>query len=146
MSGNDKKPTLKLPLEGEPAETKTHGNENTASTPILPVPVRNYNAFVASALSEGGVNAITGKELVALLELKDGRELTKLVERERKAGIPICASVDNRKPGYYLAAEPSEFARYIKSLDRRLKNISRTRASCEATLNQWTGQAQMEGF
>lgn len=100
---------------------------------------------VSAMLLHGKDNAITGGKLVEILELKDIRELTQLIERERRAGLPICASTDQTRPGYYLAAGTAELEAYINSLDRRLHNVSQTRRHLESTLLRMTGQEKMGG-
>ena len=102
--------------------------------------------MVYECLSKGKENAIPGKDLVALLELKDLRELTQIIERERKDGCPICASTDTNSPGYYLADGPDELWEYIKSLGRRLHNIAVTRRHLEDTLDRMSGQDKMGGW
>lgn len=100
---------------------------------------RQYGA-VSSLLMTGEANAVPARELVGLLGVKGTREISKLVERERRAGAPICAAVSGEDRGYYLADTPAELARYLRSLDRRLKNIRLTREAVQATLDQMTGQ------
>ena len=78
---------------------------------------------VSSVLQHGEQGAIPGKVLVAMLKLKNQRELTRIIEHERKSGIPICASVSGEDRGYFIADGPEALEAYIKSLDRRLKNI-----------------------
>ena len=99
--------------------------------------------MVYKYLFKGKENAIPGKKLVELLGLKDLRELTQIIERERKDGRPICASTDANSPGYYLADGPDELWEYIKSLGRRLHNIGITRKHLEDTLDNMTGQDRM---
>lgn len=101
--------------------------------------------IVSKLLIEGKSNAVPGYKLVQALELKDLRELTQLIEGERRAGIPICASTDASTPGYYLPAAPSELSAYIGSLDRRLHNVGLTRKHLETTLLKMTGQEKMGG-
>lgn len=102
--------------------------------------------MVYECLSEGKENAILGKDLVAILKLKDLRDLTQIIERERKDGRPICASTDTSMPGYYLASGPDELWEYIKSLGRRIQNIGLTRRHLEDTLDRMTGQRKLEGW
>lgn len=99
---------------------------------------------VSKLLSMGRDGAITGAKLVQLLELKDLRELTQLVEAERRAGIPICATTNSSGPGYYLADGPEELKNYISSLDRRLRNIRQTRQHLEDALCRLTSQECLE--
>lgn len=98
------------------------------------------SGVVSSLLQRGAANAISGRSLAAMLQLRDAREVSKLVERERRAGIPICASVAGDDRGYFLADGPAELERYIKSLDRRLKNVRETREAVQDTLDRMTGQ------
>lgn len=100
--------------------------------------------MIHEVLSRGEANAITGQALAAMLHLKDAREVSRLAERERRAGFPICATTNSENPGYYLAESAEEFERYIQSLDRRLQNIRKTREACQDTLLRMTGQQQIE--
>ncbi len=95
---------------------------------------------VASLLHYGEANAVPARELAALLGVKDTREVSKLVEHERRAGAPICAAVSGEDRGYYLASTTAELERYLRSLDRRLKNIRLTREAVQATLDRISGQ------
>ena len=95
-------------------------------------------------LPSGKENAIPGWRLVEILGLKDLRDLTQLVERERRDGSPICASTGAEK-GYYLADGPEELEDYLKSLNRRVKNINRTVVHLEDTLSNMTGQQRIGG-
>ena len=84
--------------------------------------------MVAEYLNRGKDNAITGRELCEALEISL-RDLTNAVEKERRQGHPICANVGTPR-GYYLAADPTEMAEYCRSLDRRVREIRRTRRAC----------------
>lgn len=101
--------------------------------------------IVSDFLLRGKANAITGGKLVEMLELKDIRELTQLIEVERRSGSPICATTDSNRPGYYLAADAAELKGYMNSLDRRISNIGQTWKHLEATLLRMTGQEKMGG-
>lgn len=100
---------------------------------------------VSKLLMTGKANAITGGKLVDMLELKDIRELTQLIEGERRAGSPICATTDSNRPGYYLAADAAELEEYMNSLDRRISNIGQMWKHLEATLLRMTRQEKMGG-
>ena len=107
--------------------------------------VSRQSGVVSSLLMTGEANAVPARELVALLGLKDAREVSKLVERERRAGVPICAAVSGEDRGYYLADTPAELERYLRSLDRRLKNIRLTREAVQDTLLRMSQQEQIVG-
>ena len=102
--------------------------------------VSRQSGAVSSLLMTGEADALPARELVALLGVKDCREVSKLVERERRAGVPLCASVSGEDRGYYLASTPAELERYLRSLDRRLKNIRLTREAVQETLDRLSGQ------
>lgn len=99
--------------------------------------------MIHEILPIGKENAIPGRDLMSMLGLKDLRELTQLVERERKDGFPICASTSGEK-GYYLAADATELEEYIKSLGRRIHNVGRTMTHLEDTLLRMTGQERID--
>ena len=100
--------------------------------------------MIHEILPQGRENAIPGRDLIAILKLKDLRDLTQLVERERLDGFPICASTSNEK-GYYLASNADELGDYIESLKRRIHNVGRTMTHLEDTLDRMTGQEKIGG-
>lgn len=99
--------------------------------------------LVTAYLQPGKENAMSGAKLVEAMRLKDLRSLTQLIERERQAGAPICASVSGPHRGYYLASGPDALAVYLRSFDRRLKAINCTRRRLNDTLDGLTGQQRM---
>jgi len=121
---------------GQSAENEISGQTPYISTSILPAEGKKHNHFVSDVLSSGH-DAITGSELIKLLGLERLRDLTMLIERERRQGSAICASVSTQRPGYYLADSPDELEAYIQSLNRRIKNIEITRLHLRQTLEQW---------
>ena len=90
--------------------------------------------MIFEMLSEGAENARTGKEICNLLNIT-ARDLTAAIERERRAGKPICASTGSN-PGYYLAANQDEMQRYCRSLLHRAGEIHKTRNACIATMEK----------
>ena len=101
---------------------------------------------VSAALLTGAENAIEGAALAAALGFKDRRALSKQIERERRSGHPICAAVAGNNRGYYLTDDPDELRRYISALDRRLREVRRTRDACGDTLRRMTGQEVLKGW
>ena len=85
--------------------------------------------MIHELLTTGADNAKTGKELCKILNLKP-RDITLIVERERREGKPICASSNGNNPGYYLAATQEEMQSYCKSLFHRAGEIHKTRRAC----------------
>lgn len=90
--------------------------------------------MIFELLSEGAENAITGRELCEILNIKM-RDLTAAIERERRDGKPICAKTGSN-PGYYLAANKEEMAGYCKSLLHRAGEIFKTRRACIQTIDK----------
>lgn len=84
---------------------------------------------VSDYLSIGAGSAKSGKELCALLGISL-RQLTVNIERERRAGKPICSSTDGENPGYFLAANKAEMQRFCDSLHHRAGEIYKTRRAC----------------
>jgi hypothetical protein len=94
--------------------------------------------MIHEILLHGRENAQTGKEICRLLHITS-RELTQAIERERRAGEPICASTGHRK-GYFLAATREEMQSYCCSLWHRAGEIHKTRRAClDAMTNLPTG-------
>lgn len=88
---------------------------------------------ISDYLETGAENARTGKELCKELNIT-ARDLTAAIERERRAGKPICASTDAKNPGYYLAADKGEMQRFCNSLFHRAGEIHKTRKACLASM------------
>ncbi len=99
-------------------------------------------ARIALMLGYGKAAAITMKELAAFLNVNE-REISKAVEQERGAGIPICASTDKDCPGLYLPADAAELAEYRRSLQRRVSAVSRTLHAIEDAHDSMTGQQRL---
>ena len=89
---------------------------------------------IADYLPEGKENAVSGRHLCALLHI-DARTLRFIVERARRDMIPICASVDRKEGGYYLAANKKEMERFCKRLENQEESIRQTREACEQTID-----------
>lgn len=128
----------------ERAEATTLGGMTASSN-------QNYTTSagvrqVHEVLLQGAENAIEGATLAAALGFKDRRALSKQIERERRSGQPICASVAGNSRGYYLADNPDELQRYIRALDRRIREVRRTRDACGLTLQRMTGQEVIGGW
>lgn len=82
--------------------------------------------MIYELLLAGRENAITSRHLCRMLGI-DRRTLTAEIERERRAGCPICASVDCTCPGYFIAESVDEFRRYLRSLENRERELRLTR-------------------
>lgn len=90
--------------------------------------------MIYEMLDTGEGNAKTARELAKLLQV-DRRVISSLVERERRAGRPICATCDNKAPGYYIPATREDMERYCGQLQHRAGEIYKTRAACLGTLD-----------
>ena len=96
--------------------------------------------MIHELLAEGRENARTGRELAQYFHCTC-REITRQIEKERRAGHPICAATGS-DPGYYLAADAEELEAYCKDLKNRAREVFRTR---QALVNVLRGlQAQRE--
>lgn len=110
---------------------------------VFPAHSNTKDGTIATILS-GIENPMTAQEIMAALDVSDPRLITKEIERERRAGLPICASNDSKRPGYFVASTPVELEQYTRSLRRRVKAVSGTLAALEATHDTWTGQARLD--
>lgn len=100
---------------------------------------------VSDVLPHGAANAVDGQTLAAALGFKSVRELSKRIECERRAGQPICAAVSGEHKGYFVG-DAEELRLYLRSLDRRLREVRRTRDAVGETLLRMGGQEIMEGW
>ena len=82
--------------------------------------------MIHEALQRGAENARTGQELADYFGCSV-RDITATIEQERRAGAPICASNNSRRPGYYLAANAQELEGQIKALHKRASELYKTR-------------------
>ena len=82
---------------------------------------------IADLLGVGRENAIPRRDLERLTGL-DGRSVRLLIERERRAGTPICSDNQN---GYYLPCCKSEKDAFVASMRHRAREIERVAAAVE---------------
>lgn len=87
--------------------------------------------LISSLLAIGHERPTSGKQLAEALGC-DIREVTAAIERERRAGSPICAN----DAGYFLAANKEEGNRYARRLNSRIKNLNKTYRSFKKTIDQ----------
>ena len=81
-----------------------------------------------SILREGEAQAITGRELAAIFNLKDDRRIRLIILELIKEGLPVAANTDG-PAGYFIAATRQEAKRYADSIrSRRIKDALRRRA------------------
>jgi len=81
--------------------------------------------MVYELLGRGAESARTGRELAKVLGT-DIRTITAQIERERRAGQPICANMRGENAGYYLASSPEELQAYCNRLYRRGGELLKT--------------------
>lgn len=123
----EKAPTSAATLTGA-VETGAASRQTTTSTHDSTTPPAERQSFrVADLLLHGAESAISRRDLMALTGLSD-RELRRMIETERRQGIPI---LSNCLHGYFLPGNPSERDRCVKSLRRRAKEIMETAAAIE---------------
>lgn len=142
---------MKANTPGDVAASPRAEDENSGALACLPPDFTTLpswrQARIAPRLGCGKAVAVTGRELAALLAIKGcdpSREVGALVERERAAGIPICASTDATRPGYYLPATAAELAEYRCSLQRRVAAVTKTLRAIEDAHDDLTGQQRMD--
>lgn len=90
--------------------------------------------MIFELLDTGEQNARSARELAKVLNT-DRRSISILVERERRAGKPICATSDSKTPGYYIPATREDMEHYCRRLQHRAGEIFKTRAACLETLD-----------
>lgn len=88
----------------------------------------------------GADHPVTAKRLAELCGTQNERQITRNIEALRRAGIPVCASTNAERPGYFRAENPAELALYLKNLNNRLREIGKTRRALNVVLDGWMGQ------
>lgn len=91
-------------------------------------------ALINEILLPGKKNAQSGRDICSILNITP-RTLTQLVEAERRAGKPICATSNGTAPGYYLAENQEEMQHYCAALYHRAGEIFKTRRACLKTID-----------
>jgi len=103
-------------------------------------------ARISDFLGQGKESAIPGHKLMEVLGAADLRSVSKMIESARRSGMPICASTSPDCPGYYIPGTTDELNGYLRSFDRRLKEMRVTRASLEAVRRSMEGQTLIGGW
>lgn len=99
--------------------------------------------MIFEMLDTGKKYAISAKKLAAVLKT-DPRTVVRIIEQERRAGKPICATASGETKGYYIAANRDEMRRYCRSLQRRAGEIFKTRRACMATIDKLPEASPLE--
>ena len=125
MNTKEKAPTSAATLAGAEAETTTC----RASFPLsdCTTATAGRQRRVSDFLSRGRENAVPLRHLKKLLEV-DGRTVRLMIERERRAGTPICA--DNAT-GYFLPSTADEKAACVRSMRHRARESMKTARAIE---------------
>ena len=89
--------------------------------------------MIHELLMVGEENAKTARDLARIVGTKP-REISRMIERERRQGKTICASVNSKKPGYFLPKDKADFAAYCRRLEHRYKEVGITLMACEESL------------
>ena len=120
------------------------GSPSPAHSTASSSPRQERRGRVATVLPTGKGNALPGREIARLLGFRSAREVSAAVERERRLGLPICASCDAAAPGYYMPESPEELTEYLGSLRRRRRAVGRTATAREESLAAWEGQGHFK--
>lgn len=91
--------------------------------------------MIFELLNTGKHRPITGSRLAEILGT-DTRTVAERIERERKAGKPICATCNGSNPGYYLAETKEDAAEYCDRLKGRAIAIFATMHAVEKAGNK----------
>ena len=91
-------------------------------------------------ISTGEANAITTAELLQLTGIPSVRALRKEIHQLREQGHIICASMEP-PAGYYLAENPQEAARFVRSMESRLREIGRAIRAAKNYIQETGGES-----
>lgn len=82
--------------------------------------------MVYELLEKGQANALPARELAWRIGCSV-RDLSAIIQNERRQGLPICATSNAVHPGYFIAETPEELDHYCKALKQRAIAIFQTR-------------------
>ena len=82
---------------------------------------------IAGLLNYGAENAIPLRELGSMTGL-DGRVIRRMVEKERRSGVPICS---NTSTGFFLASSHKEVNLFVRQMRSRAREILKTADAVE---------------
>lgn len=99
--------------------------------------------MIAELLPKGKENAVAAKDL-AKITGRSYRNVTSIVERERRAGAPICSVSHGERTGYYLAADKDEMKDFTHRLWHRAGEIHKTRRALIATIENLPDKGGIE--
>lgn len=130
MSGKKNPPTTAI--------VERAGNEETAALQGAANSCSHSNidqarpqGSISRFLLYGQENAVPLRQLVTWTGL-DGRTVRRMIESERRAGVPILS--DNTR-GYFLPESEDETVRFIKSMKHRANEIMKSVATIEQRVN-----------
>lgn len=112
-----------LAVENGTASQTPHSSAKDSTTPA----VERQPSRISDLLHPGAENAIPRRELMALTGFTD-RELRRMIEAERRRGVPI---LSNCVGGYYLPADDTERKRFVNSMLHRAMEIAAVAAAVE---------------
>lgn len=91
-------------------------------------------------LGIGAANAVSRDTLASMLHVTE-RDVRHLVNRERRAGLPICSAVDSA--GYFRPATLADVERFARSMERRAHHTALVAEAARRYLDEITGQQRL---
>lgn len=99
------------------------------------------NGRVWPLLGIGADNALSRSKLAEVLQVTE-RDVRRLVSRERRAGLPICSSVE--RMGYYRPATLGDVEMVERSMRRRARETAAVADALRRSLDEMSGQERIE--
>ena len=87
---------------------------------------------ISDMLFLGQSNAVPLRKLCTMIDI-DGRTIRRMVERERRTGVPI---LPDNTTGYSLADSPEEIKRFVFAMRGRANEILATAAAVEQCIEK----------
>lgn len=90
---------------------------------------------ITDYLLPGEQHAKSARELAYSMNCNT-RDITQMVQDERRHGAAICVSRDAERPGYFIAETPADVETCCRQLQDRAQEIYKTRAAMLKTLKK----------
>lgn len=138
MTEKTKKSAPELALQGGQGKTQSSADYIPTSNFITLENDIQPSGRIGSVLGVGASNAIPAMQLAELFG-SDVRMVREAVQRERLAGVPICAEGN----GYFLPGDVSELVRFSRCISHRARETQRVADAIGRALDQMAGQERL---
>lgn len=139
MSTKNQKSAPELALRDGRGDAQ-FGESSSPAYSITAAALGQGGGRIWSLLGIGVDNAVSRSALADMLQLSE-RDIRRLVNRERRAGLPICSSVEHM--GYYQPSTLGDIEMVERSMRRRASETVAVADALRRSLDEMAGQERL---